>query len=287
MSDIGSVFAERLLDNIVNDYYDVVIVTSRSMGRVKGSRRPFRVGKSTYALWLSYALHSLYYQFTQKKQYSDKQLWDMVFKHLFYSIYDVDKYIKKLAKKGKTAPAIILDEAERTVPAYQRIPRRLRETIENINTYGTATKFLILTAPAISDIAKPLRRIITFEIIIPRRGYYEIQEIILNKEYHNAPEEYGRYIYRGEGTFPPLPPEIDKRYQEWRRKLPAKTSNEYQQQQLPEKYVRAHIVAKLLGITRFKLYSLCEKEEIECIKQGRKVYINTETLREKLPLLLK
>jgi len=218
------VFTQRLFENIMQDYFDIILVTSRSLGRVKGSRRPYRVGKSTFAMWLSFITHKLYYEY-YGKNYSDEELWDMVFDRLFYSIYDMDKYIRGLAEKKQQVPAVILDDAERTAPALQRIPPRLRRTIDNINVYGTQVKFLIMTAPAMKSIAKPLREMVTFEVIIPFRGYFEVQEIVLEKDFYNAPREIGRYIYRSEGHFPPLPEEIQRRYDEWRKSLPAQTGD--------------------------------------------------------------
>ncbi len=277
------VFTQRLLENITDDYFDIILVSSRSLGRLKGARRPYRVGKSTFALWLSYLSHRFYYEYYGNK-YSDDELWDMVFKHLFYSIYNVDKYIRKLAKKKQRVPAVVLDDAERSAPAMHSLPPRLREAIYNINVYGTQVKFLIMTAPSMKDLAKPLREMITFEVIIPERGVFEIQEIVLEKDFYNAPREYGRYIYRGEGVFPPLPKDIQRRYDDWRAGLPA-TSIKHRGDNsngVPSDYVQLIAVAVMLGINDRKLRTMCESGELECIKHRRKWWIKLDDIREKL-----
>lgn len=275
LKSFSSYLFNRLMDNITNDYFDIILVSSRSVGLIKGARRPYRIGKSTFALWLSYYSHKAFYDF-YGIEYDPGKLWNDVFDHLFYSIYDVDKYVKKLAKKGKTAPAIVLDEAERSAPALRVIPPELAEAIYNINTYGTQIKFLVLTAPSMKSLARPLRELVTIEIIIPMRGKYEIQEIVIEKNYYNAPHEYGRYIYRQDGTFIPLPPPIEKRYQEWRRKLPAMKSkaDKGKKQEVPRNYIQASKLAKILGVSRHKIYRLCEKGEIKCLSNGRFKYID-------------
>jgi len=75
---------------------------------------------------------------------------------------------------------------------------------------------LILTAPSIGDISKPLRQNITWEVIVPQRGLYEVQFLAKKRNFWNPVENLSRMIYEVTGTFGPLPPEVDAYYKKRR-----------------------------------------------------------------------
>lgn len=73
-----------------------------------------------------------------------------------------------------------------------------------------------MTASSRGDISAPLRSLPLFEIIVPSRGNYEIQQTRRNKRFDNPEADLLHLRYLEEGTFSPLPELIQRRYDNWR-----------------------------------------------------------------------
>jgi hypothetical protein len=70
-----------------------------------------------------------------------------------------------------------------------------------------------------SDIAKPLRRQINWEIIIPRRGTYEVHFIGKRRDFYQPTEDQSRLWYDVTGAFEVLPYEIMQLYNKRREEV--------------------------------------------------------------------
>jgi len=217
----------RLAENVDFDFLEFILITSRAGGKIPSEGRPFGVGKSSLAIWMAYRTWAYYrgslyfvkegnrFQMVDETPEDERvKLMSMIVRHyLKFSIIDVVETVKNARS---IIPALIWDDVQRTCPAYQKIPHKLRELVEYLTLARPRLKNLIMTAPSMSDIAKPLRAFVTWEVIVPTRGVYEIQFIGKKRDFYRPTEDRSQLIYDSEGSFQPLPPEIDRLYKQVR-----------------------------------------------------------------------
>ena len=186
---------------IKKNFFIVVLITSHTTGRIKESlNMPYGVGKSSLALWISY-------------QFNDKD-WDKVFENLAY----YPSEILDLLEPGKPRKNVIVwDDVQMTAPASNTVPKEIRQIAAYTTTSRPEVSCLVMTAPNINSIAAPLRRIVLYEIIVPKRGVFEVQHYVFRKDFkHNPFRDIPRAVYVEEGTFPPLPQDMYERYEAWK-----------------------------------------------------------------------
>ncbi|MEM2944628.1 MAG: hypothetical protein QW087_07810, partial [Methanomassiliicoccales archaeon] len=219
----------RVAENIDNDFLEIFLITSQSAGMEPSMGRAFGVGKSSLSIWMAYRAHAYargLIRFEKKgeelvlvDEASEKEklavMEDVVRKYTFWNILDV---VKKIQTTREHIPALIWDDVQRTCPAWQHIAPKLRAQIEYLTMARQRVANIILTAPAMSDIARPLRRNVTWEIIVPQRGIYEVQFLVKHRDFYNPDGDLGRLWYEATGTFSPLPAEIDGIYKRLREK---------------------------------------------------------------------
>ncbi len=192
-------FAEYMRDAIKNNFLLTVLITSQTQGKRKSENLPFGLGKTTLAFWLSY--------------YMNGQKWSEVFNHLCGNPYDV----VNLLEPGRTrVRAALWDAVQMTAPAEQGVPRVIRKLSSYISDTRPEMACLLMTASNMNAICAPLRKLVVFEVIIAERGQYEIQKIKYHKNYKQPLQDISNLSYLEEGTFPPLPDDIQERYEKWR-----------------------------------------------------------------------
>lgn len=210
----------RLIENIMRNYYEIFIITSQAEGLMPSDGRPFGMGKSSMSVFMSYIAWAFYQGkikimnglLVDENTYNEKvELMKFIVKnYLKFSIDEVCETIR--TSKLEVIPALIWDDVQQTAPEEQNIPRELRRKIKYLTRVRQRLANLILTAPSISDIAKPLRKNVTWEIIIPQRGVYEVQRYVKKRNFYNPVEDVSRLWYDMSGTFEPLPPEVEELY---------------------------------------------------------------------------
>jgi hypothetical protein len=154
------------------------------------------------------------------------EAWYKALKYTTFSIYQAVKVIRSIAIKKEydlpfqenRLPCLVIDDVERSAPAYQHIPSDLRESIEYLNIVRPYVSNIIMTAPSISHIAKPLRGLVHYEVIIPRRGYYEVQLYAKSRDFDYPIEDRYRMIYLTTNTFPKMPENVEEKYLKMRNK---------------------------------------------------------------------
>jgi hypothetical protein len=195
--------ADYLNEAVKNDYLVTALITSYTQAKRKTKNLPFGLGKTTLAFWLSY--------------YLNKQNWDMVFQRVAYNPYDLGKMLQPGSDR-KTC--VLWDDVQATAPAEQGVPRPIRKLANFLSTERPEVACLIMTAPNMSLISSPIRRLILFEIIVSERGQYEVQKISYHKNFKSPLIDYAKLDYLEETAveepFPPLPPEVMARYNAWR-----------------------------------------------------------------------
>jgi hypothetical protein len=192
-----------LSEAINENYLMTVLVTSFVQGKLKSRNLPFGLGKTTLGLWLSYYLNG--------------NNWDTVFERLVYNPFALGKVLKPGSARKN---CVVFDDVQATCPSEQGVPRAVRRLSNFLSSERPELASLIMTAPNISLISSPLRKLILFEVIVSERGRYEVQKISYFKNFKQPLVDLARLTYLEESCaeepFPPLPPDIMERYNKWR-----------------------------------------------------------------------
>lgn len=218
LSRLGSIWW-RMFENIDNDYLEIFIVTSRAGGLEPSEGRSYGVGKSTMAIWMAYRAHAYARKYLKivgdeivDLATPDERIRIMLDIIDNYLVWTLDDLLYKLHKTSRVIPAVIWDDVQYDCPAYHTVPPELRRKIEWLTRSRQKVSNIILTAPSIGEIAKILRIMINVEIIVPRRGVYEIQFLTKRRNFYDPTEDVQRMWYEGTGFFDPLPKEVDDYY---------------------------------------------------------------------------
>jgi hypothetical protein len=220
-----SIMWYRIARNIDEDYLEMFLVTSQAAGLQQSEGRPMGAGKSTFAIWAAYRAFAyekglLSFDFDQGEIVDEASheeriaiMKDIVSKYVAWSIEDLLDIVK-----GSEArlPAVVFDDVQLSCPAWQHIPPKKRELMEELTVARPLVANIIMTAPSISDIARPLRRNITWEVIVPERGVYEIHFIAKKRDFYNPTDDRSRLWYDVSGNFEVLPSEVYEAYEKRR-----------------------------------------------------------------------
>jgi len=195
--------ADYFLEAINHDYLITVLVTSYTKAKVKTQNLPFGVGKTTLAFWLSYFMNG--------------KNWDTVFERCAYNPYGLAKMLEPGSVRKQ---AVLYEDVQATAPAEQGVPKAIRRLANFLSTQRPEIACLLMTAPNISMISSPLRKLVIFEVIVSERGHYEVQKISYHKNFKDPLRDMARLEYLEETVkdepFDPLPPDIMERYNKWR-----------------------------------------------------------------------
>lgn len=216
--------AENLGKALKMDFFITLLVSSQTSGKYKSMNLPFGLGKTTLALWQSYILHG------GTDGADDDPIWDEVFDHLkYYPSKLMNAIIPPDSNSPKhPIPALVYDDVQFTAPAAQNVPQVVRDLASDVTTERKAISILILTAPNMNAMAAPLRKLVTYELIVSERGFYEVQQITYHKNYKNPLMDKIKLEFvegkkqedckPGEmpTIFPQLSKKIQKRYDDWR-----------------------------------------------------------------------
>ncbi len=216
--------AENLAKALSQDYFLVILISSRTRGKFKSLNLPFGLGKSTLSMKISYVLHG------GEAGYEEDAIWDQVFDHMKYYPSKLARMLTPNEDKHPKIPCAIYEATQMTAPADQSVPGVIRRLASYLTENRPECSTLILNGPSISDIAKPLRQLVAYELIVWERGHYEVQQIINHKNFKNPLQDIMELVFvEGDPTttvFTPLPERIQKRYDKWRaeEKIPFNNS---------------------------------------------------------------
>jgi len=139
--------------------------------------------------------------------------WDTVFDNMAYNPVQVWEAMQP----GKPRIRFLgWDGVAFTCPRVKGVPRFLVKLKGELSEARPEISILGMTAPNRMDIAAPLRSFPSFEVIISRRGWFEVQRTIHKKVYDNPEIDAGKLEYVESGDFPQLPVEVEARYERWR-----------------------------------------------------------------------
>jgi hypothetical protein len=223
-----SILWARMAQNIDENYLELFLITSQAAGREPSEGRPLGAGKSTLGLIIVYRAFA-YRRGTLHVDWRGQRIVDetpheerldlmreVVEKYTVWSLGDLLSLIKKTPKR---LPAVLWDDVQLDCPSWQHIPPRKREMMEELTVARPLVANIVMTAPSISDIAKPLRRQVNWEVIIPSRGVYEVHFIAKRRDFYMPIEDRQRLWYDATGVFEPLPDEIMRLYERRREEV--------------------------------------------------------------------
>jgi hypothetical protein len=210
-TEIPKLLADYLVDAIKKDYLLTVLISSYTQAKKKTKNLPFGIGKTTLEFELSYIMNG------GSEDFGDLAIWDTVFAQAAYNPLDLGRMLKPAEKRKN---CVVWDDVQATAPAEQGVPKAIRRLANFMSTERPEVACFIMTAPNISMISSPLRKLIIFEIIVVERGQYEVQKITYHKDFDNPTRDLAKLEYieetATEKPFPPLPEPVMTRFKTWR-----------------------------------------------------------------------
>jgi len=198
--------ADFLVEAITEDYLLCILVSSYTQAKKKSHNLPFGVGKTTLSMHLC-------------KDINMKDFDWVLENAMDYNAYQV---AQKLEPGRERLNADVWDDVQATAPATQGVPRAIRRLANFITVDRPELACLIMNAPNMNSISSPLRKLVTFEIIVVERGLYEVQKISYHKNFKNPLQDFAKLDYMEElckdEPFDPLPKDIELKYRAWRVK---------------------------------------------------------------------
>jgi hypothetical protein len=210
MVGLEKTLADYFIEAIQKDYLITILITSYTKAKKVTENLPFGVGKTTLLFWLSYYLN-------REKGEPKEQTWNRVFDYMAYNPYAIATLLKPDSRRKN---AVAWDDVQATAPAEQGVPRAIRKLANFLSTERPEVACLLMSAPNISMISAPLRKLVIFEIIVSERGQYEVQKIMYRKNYKDPLHDLAKLDYvdetKQDEPFDRLPDDIFERYRKWR-----------------------------------------------------------------------
>jgi len=216
-------FGSALAGALNNDYLIVALVSSRTQARFQSVGLPYGLGKSTLMLQLAYTIDG---GGRNGREYEDAHspVWNEVFANLFYNPSDIVRLlVPQPGKKVIPKACICWDAVQAYAGMEQNVSPVIRKLAGYLSEVRPEVKIILMSAPSINDISKPLRNLVAFELIVFERGKYEVQQIKQLKNFKNPRDDLIKLRFV-EGTdrhtaFGPLPAEVQSRYDDFRAKM--------------------------------------------------------------------
>lgn len=222
-------FAGVLCDAIDNDKLVVVAITSKTSAAIESEDTAYGAGKSTFAMDLSFKFHHYSTEFSRFHDFGldrdDLKNWQGVFDDLWYYPSRIVRSLKQAAEEDRRIPMGVWDDVQYTAGAKSGVSPPIQELVGRLTTGRPQIAVLVLTAPNVLDVSSPVRRLIQYEVIIPSRGVFEVQQVRYRKDFRNpvrdsmrlVPVEAGDLRGEGKSAFPALPATVKARYDGWRK----------------------------------------------------------------------
>lgn len=195
--------------NTITDYIDAAIyrpgghlifiaITSAAQGKIKSESLPFGEGKSSLAMGIS------------KRVYKGDE--EKVKENMGYDEFD----IQEMLRKPRRTHCYISEDMQIAFGKHKSHDSGIKALAGLISAARPYIAIFVGTMPHLGTVAKAWRELFMFEIKVPFRGYYEVQQI---KHYSPFDDPYNprpRLDYKGEAEFPKPTDELEAWYVEWR-----------------------------------------------------------------------
>jgi len=183
---------------ILKNYMISILITSSAQAKLPSLGFDYGPGKSTLALWF---LNNIYAGNWEKTK---------------DNCIATPNGCKKILDRGYRTTGFLWDDMQMTVGKHQAHNLDVREFAYYLTTTRPYFAIMIGTAPHRGMLQKDFREFFHFEIIVPQRGIYEVQQLKHWIDFKNPTQIKDRLKYKGESPFPSLPPDIQVWYDNWR-----------------------------------------------------------------------
>jgi len=174
-----------------------IIVTSSASGKIPSLGLDYGAGKSTLLIDFLYDIY----------QNAEKVKQNM--------IYFPEEIFPILDRPSRTW-AIGWDDMQLTVGKHKWADMNVKELAYMLTTQRPKVAILIGSTPHLGKLQKDFREFFHFEVKIPFRGYYEVQQVKYWTPFNKPLSVKSRLDYKGEAPFPKAPKELEEWYVEWR-----------------------------------------------------------------------
>lgn len=174
-----------------------ILVTSGAEGKVPSLGLDYGAGKSTFGLNL-----------LKTEVYAGN--WEKVKKNCIGAYWEIEDVLDRGGALG-----VYIDDLQATLGKDKSNVPEIKELAYYLTTVRPYVKVWIASAPDRNMICSSFRMLFHFEVVIAKRGKYEVQQLKKFLDFKKA-ERRKKYTYKGEGYFLPLPPDIQQWYDEWR-----------------------------------------------------------------------
>jgi len=181
-------------------YLVCILITSSAQGKIPNEGWDYGVGKSTLAINF---LKNLVYNgdFEEAK------------KHVIGFPEELGQFLKPPTR----TPGILWDDMQLSVSKTYAHDKDVSQLADFLTTQRTRLAVFIGTAPYRDILQKAFReRFFHFEIIVPYRGAFEIQQLQRSINFYRPEQTMTRLLYKSEGLFNELLPEEQEWYSDWR-----------------------------------------------------------------------
>jgi len=223
---------------INSDYMLGILVTSQAEARIKGEGWSFGAGKTSFVL--QYA-----------KQFCYGGDWEAVCKHLISFAHELKPFVQPGAKR---TPAVIIDDMQLDFGKHKSSDPDLKELCYYLTVQRPNLGVILGTTSHRGMLSKDFREeIFHFEVIVPKRGLFEIQQLKRWIPFDDPLRVRERLEPFGVGPFLSLEPEEQAWYDEWRTRRDLKAMERLRLLKQPGEEEEMRLPS-LMNFHEFELY---------------------------------
>lgn len=187
---------------IRENYMLWILVTSGAEGKLPSLGLDYGAGKSTEGLGL---MCSTIYAGN----------WERVKPNCIGAYWQIQGILDRATPQSPIL-ACYWDDMQATCGKDKQHNTEIKELALYMTTVRVYVPVWICSAPDIGMIQKNFREMFHFQVVVPFRGMYEVQQLKKFLDYKRPHQPRHQLRYRGEGLFPKLPPDIQTWYDAWR-----------------------------------------------------------------------
>lgn len=207
MSKLETVW-DYIHDCITNDKLTFIAITSAAEGKIESEGFQFGQGKSTLAGGISGKIHEAYHSLGKYEAE------EMVKESYGYSWDHMKQTILRGYKKRQLV--YVADDLQQIAGKHMSHNKGVKWMAYQLTTKRPQLAVFIATCPHLGTLAKCWRELFDWEIKVPVRGLYEVQQIKTFTVYKDPLNPLKRLIYKGEAEFPKASAKFEAWYRAWR-----------------------------------------------------------------------
>lgn len=195
-------------DAVTNDKMTYILITSAAEGKIEAEGSQAGMGKTSLGAGLGERIEVAYNGLGQEIA------WELVRENIGYSLAHLRNAIKR--GYGKRQLYYIADDLQQIAGKHLSHNPGIKWLAYQLTTKRPQLAVFIATAPHIGTLAKAWRELFDWEIKVPVRGIYEVQQIRTRTIFKDPLNPLKTLDYKGESDFPKPAQEFEVWYKQWR-----------------------------------------------------------------------